>query len=118
MYLSPELSELDIVTRGGGELREDSDSGVIGVGGVLGDGMVDLSKGEGSGESGEGGRDSGRATLAGETVDKEADSIVYDTEAAERSLVTHWVIRAETGIPEDEEVRWFARLAAGMREGQ
>ena len=54
MYSSSESSELDIVTRGGGEPRDDSESGIIGVGGVSGDGGADLSKGEGSGESGEG----------------------------------------------------------------
>jgi hypothetical protein len=56
--------------------------------------------------------------LAGETVDKEADSIVHNTEVTERSLVTCWVISVETGNPEDEEVQWFVRLAAGMREEQ
>jgi len=113
-----ESSELDIVTRGGGEPREDSYSGIIGMEGVLGDGRADLSKGKGSGESGEGGQNSGRDTLAGETVDKDADSIVRDTEVTKRSLVTCWVVCVETGNPEDEEVWWFARLAAGMREGQ
>jgi hypothetical protein len=84
MYSLSESSELDIVTRGGGEPREDSESGVTGVGRVSGDGGADLSKCKGSGESGEGGRqDSGRDMLAGETVDKEADSMVYDTEATE-----------------------------------
>ena len=83
MYSLSESSELDIVTSGG-EPREDSESGVTGVGRVSGDGGADLSKGKGSGESGEGSRqDSGRDMLAGETVDKEADSMVYDTEATE-----------------------------------
>jgi len=83
MYLLSESSELDIVTRGGGEPREDSESGVTGVGRVSGDGGADLNKGEGSGESGEGGQDSGMDMLAGKTVDKEADSMVHDTEATE-----------------------------------
>jgi hypothetical protein len=56
--------------------------------------------------------------LAGETVDKEADSIVHNTEVTERSLVTCQVISVETGNPEDKEVQWFTRLAAGMREKQ
>jgi hypothetical protein len=136
MYLSSESSELDIITRGGGEPREDSESGVIGVGGVSGDGSTDLSNGEGSGESGEGGRDSGRYTLTGETAGEEADTMVCDTEAvgrflvtcrvirveetdgmvgdtevAERSLVTRRVIRVETGNLEASEVRRLARLA-------
>ena len=118
MYSLSESSELDIVTRAGGEPREDSDRGVIGVGGVSGDGGTGLSCGEGNGERGEGGRDSGRATLTGEAVGKGADSVVRDMEAAVRSMVTRRVMHVETGSPDDEEVRRLSRLAAGMQNRQ
>jgi len=119
------------------------------VGGVSGDGGSIFNSGEFSGVSGEGERESGRgisvgikAVLADKVVDREADSMVCDAEAAgksqvtwrvirveadgrvcdaeaaERSLVTCRVICVETGSLRDKEVRQLASLVTGMRDRQ
>jgi hypothetical protein len=73
---SSDSSESEIESRGGGELSDDCDCGLIGVGGVSGEsggGESDFKNGEGSGVSGEVERDSGRMILVGCVADTEDD---------------------------------------------